>query len=77
MSLELLLREELLSLQGTAKVENLCEQVIMKSIELPFEKLSGLATDGAPAIELKLSGPKPAAVLVGFMAPSSERENPN
>ncbi len=47
--------EELLSLQamhGTTKGEDLFEQVAlaMNKFELPFEKLSGLATDGAPAM---------------------------
>lgn len=47
--------EELLSMQamhGTTKGEDLFEQVVlaMNKFELPFEKLSGLATDGAPAM---------------------------
>ncbi len=47
--------EELLSMQamhGTTKGEYLFEQVVlaMNKFELPFEKLSGLATDGAPAM---------------------------
>ena len=47
--------EELLSLQamhGTTKGEDLFVQVIsaMNQFQLPFEKLSGLATDGAPAM---------------------------
>ncbi|XP_073687696.1 general transcription factor II-I repeat domain-containing protein 2A-like [Garra rufa] len=47
--------EELLSLQamhGTTKGEDLFEQVVlaMNKFQLPFEKLSGLATDGAPAM---------------------------
>uniref|UniRef100_A0A8C1LT94 Uncharacterized protein n=1 Tax=Cyprinus carpio TaxID=7962 RepID=A0A8C1LT94_CYPCA len=47
--------EELLSLQamhGTTKGKDLFEQVVlaMNKFELPFEKLSGLATDGAPAM---------------------------
>uniref|UniRef100_UPI0035901BC1 general transcription factor II-I repeat domain-containing protein 2-like n=1 Tax=Myxine glutinosa TaxID=7769 RepID=UPI0035901BC1 len=48
-------REELLSLQamhGTTKGEDLFEQVVlaMNKFELQFDKLSGLATDGAPAM---------------------------
>ncbi|XP_073330798.1 general transcription factor II-I repeat domain-containing protein 2A-like [Pagrus major] len=48
-------KEELLSLQamhGTTKGEDLFNQVIvaMNNFELPFEKLSGIATDGAPAM---------------------------
>jgi len=47
--------EELLSLQamhGTTKGEDLFEQVVlaMNKFELQFDKLSGLATDGAPAM---------------------------
>lgn len=48
-------KEELLSLQamhGTTKGEDLFEQVVvaMNKFELPFEKSSGLATDGAPTM---------------------------
>ncbi|TWW71158.1 General transcription factor II-I repeat domain-containing protein 2A [Takifugu flavidus] len=49
------IKEELLSLQamhGTSKGEDLFSQVVvaMNNFELPFEKLSGIATDGAPAM---------------------------
>lgn len=48
-------KEELPCLQamhGTTKDEDLFEQVIlvMNKFELSFEKLSGLTTDGAPAM---------------------------
>lgn len=47
--------EELLSIQAmhsTTKGEDLFKQVVlaMNKFELPFEKLSGLATDGTPAM---------------------------
>uniref|UniRef100_A0A674N6P6 SPIN-DOC-like zinc-finger domain-containing protein n=1 Tax=Takifugu rubripes TaxID=31033 RepID=A0A674N6P6_TAKRU len=49
------IKEELLSFQamhGTSKGEDLFSQVVvaMNNFELPFEKLSGIATDGAPAM---------------------------
>eukprot|EP00066_Takifugu_rubripes_P002448 XP_003964395.1 PREDICTED: general transcription factor II-I repeat domain-containing protein 2-like [Takifugu rubripes] len=49
------IKEELLSLQamhGTSKGEDLFSQVVvaMNNFELPFENLSGIATDGAPAM---------------------------
>ena len=39
-------------MHGTTKGEDLFNQVIMamNNFELPFEKLSGIATDGAPAM---------------------------
>ncbi|KAI4830515.1 hypothetical protein KUCAC02_002143 [Chaenocephalus aceratus] len=48
-------REEMLSLQalhGTTRGEDLFEQVVlaMNKFDLQFDKLSGLATDGAPAM---------------------------
>uniref|UniRef100_A0A8C4FES4 HAT C-terminal dimerisation domain-containing protein n=1 Tax=Dicentrarchus labrax TaxID=13489 RepID=A0A8C4FES4_DICLA len=54
-------KQELLSLQamhGTTKGEDLFNQVIvaMNKFELPFEKLSGIATDGAPAMVGTLKG---------------------
>ncbi len=49
------MKEELLSLQamhGTTKGEDLFKQVVavMNNFELTFEKLSGIATDGAPTM---------------------------
>jgi hypothetical protein len=48
-------RVELLSLEamhGTTRGEDLFERLVlsMKKLELTFEKLSGLTTDGAPAM---------------------------
>lgn len=68
------IREELLSLEamhGTTRGEDLFERLVlsMKKLELTFEKLSGLTTDGAPAMVGSQKG------LVAFVKKELSRLN--